>query len=370
MEDFELLTEDQIEHLFDDENTEEQTSENKEDKKDKDKEEITEVDIDNLFEPESVGNEDKEDKEEREDTTSTKENASPKNFYSSIANALVEDGVTPDLNTSEITDAESFSSAIKKLIENQLDETQKRINDALNNGVEPDEIRFYENTINNLNNIQDAYIEDENNEEFRKKVIFQDLLNRGYSNEDAKEELQEILDNGTDIKKAKRAIVSMKSFYNNKYKEVLNEAKEASIQEEKKEKERIASIKKNMLESDKVFGDVDISKENRQKAFDAITKPVWKDPNTGTYYTAIQKYEKENKEDFISKLGLLYVLTNEFKNIDLLVKNKVTKESKKALKELENTLNNTRRSSDGNLKFTGDLINDSESVFRKYSLDI
>lgn len=364
MEEFELLTEDQIEHLFDEDTTEDKTSEKK------DTDETTEVDVENLFKPESVGS-DKEDKEDKEDnTSSTEERTSPNDFYSSIANALVEDGVTPDLNTSEIKDAESFASAIKAYFDSQLSETQKRINDALNYGVEPDEIKFYENTLHNLQNIKDSYVEDENNEEFRKKVIFQDLINRGYSKEEANEELQEILDNGTDIKKAKRALASMKDFYGKKYKEVLDDAKEEAEISERETKERINKIKKSLLEDEKVFGNLEITKDNRQKAFDAVTKPIWKDPNTGNYYTAVQKYEYEHKEDFIKKLGLIYVLTDGFKNVDSLVKGEVKKESKKAIRDLENKINNTRRTSDGNLQFAGDLEYDTESLFRGYSVDI
>lgn len=368
MEDFELLTEEQIEHLFDDGSQEE--PENNEDSKQKEQsEETTEVDVDNLFtEPESVGSGNENTEEKEDDTTSAKESTSPNNFYSSIANALVEDGVTPDLDVTKVKDAESLSDAIKDYIHGRLDETQKRIDEALNNGVAPSEINFYENTIKSLESIKEDYIEEENNEEFRKKLIYQDLINKGFSKEDAQEELQEILDNGTDIKKAKKALVNMKDFYNRKYKEVLSDAKEAAAEEEKRQKEKVAQLKKDLLESKSVF-DLDLTKEDRQKAYDAITKPIWKDPETGNYYTAIQKYEKDNKEEFMKKLAVIYVKTNGFESLDSLIKGKVNKESKKAFKDLENKINNTRRTSDGNLMFAGDP-DDSESIFKGYSLDI
>lgn len=365
MEDFEVLSDEQVENLFSD-SLQETDKKNPEDKE---KEDTTEVDVENLFsdKPESVGS-GNEDIEERKDTSSTEEGTSPKNFYSSIANALVEDGVTPDLDTSKIQDAESFANAMKSYYESQLDETQKRINDALNNGVEPSEIKFYEDTIKSLNSINDGFIEDEKNEDFRKRAIYQDLINRGYSKEDAQEELQEILDFGNDVKRAKRAVSSMKDFYNRKYQEVLNEAKEETEREQQIQKDRIEALKKDML-NNSVFEDLELSKEERQRAYDAMVKPVWKDPNSGEYYTAIQKYEKEHKEDFIKKLAVLYVKTNGFESIDALVKGKVNKESKKALRELESKLSNTRRTTDGNLMFAGDT-KDTESIFKGYSLDI
>jgi len=42
-----------------------------------------------------------------------------------------------------------------------------------------------------------------------------------------------------------------------------------------------------MLSNDKAFGDLEVIQSNRQKAYDAITKPVYKDPDTGEYYTAV-----------------------------------------------------------------------------------
>ena len=69
----------------------------------------------------------------------------------------------------------------------------------------------------------------------------------------------------------------------------------------------------------------------------------------------------ENKTDFMKNLGLLFTLTDGFKNLDGLVKNKVRKEVKKGLRELENTLNNTTRTSDGNLKFVSNVNEDEES---------
>lgn len=371
MEDFELLTEEQIEHLFED--TTQYTTEESTDSTEKEEnKETTEVDVDSLFtdKPESRGSGNENNEEKEEGATSTKESTSPtQNFYSSIANALVDDGATPDLDASKVTDAESFADAIKEYVKSQLDETQKRIDEALNNGVEPDEIKFYENTLRNLNAINNDFIENEDNEDFRKRAIFQDLINRGFTKEDAEEEVQEILDNGTDIKKAKRAVASMKDFYNKKYKELLDEAKEETAREEKERKERMESFKKDLLEGTSAFGDLELSKDDRKKAFEAISKPVWKDPETGEYYTAIQKYEKENKDDFMKKLAVIFVKTDGFKTLTPLIKGKVNKESKKALRELENTLNNTRRTSDGSLKFASDM-GDTESMFKGYSLDI
>ena len=125
-----------------------------------------------------------------------------------------------------------------------------------------------------------------------------------------------------------------------------------------------------MLEDKEILGDLEVTKPIRQKAFDAISKPIYKDPNTGQALTAIQKYEMENRDDFLKNLGLIFTLTNGFKDFDGLLKSKVRKEVKKGVGELENVLNTSSFNSDGNLQFVSGTDPDPDSSFRGWKLDI
>ena len=350
----------------------------KEEEPSKDKEETTEVvDVDNLFTdtPESVGS-GKENTEEKEDTTPKGNGTSPKNFYSSIAKALKEEGIFPDLEDESLTkvkDPEDFRDLIDQQIKAGLDERQKRVDEALNAGVEPTEIRKYENTINFLDSIKEENISDEGDkgEKLRKDLIYQDFINRGYSKERATREVQKSFNAGTDIDDAKEALKSNIDFFRDKYDELINDAKSEAEQEEKERKEQAEKLKSSILNDKDVFGDLSIDKSTRQKIYDNIAKPVYKDPETGEYFTAIQKYEMENRTDFLKNIGLLFTLTDGFKNLDGLVKGKVKKEVKKGLRELEHTLNNTARTSDGNLKFVSGVDEDPESFIGKgWNLDV
>ena len=350
----------------------------KEEEPSKDKEETTEVvDVDNLFTdtPESVGS-GKENTEEKEDTTPKGDGTSPKNFYSSIAKALKEEGIFPDLEDESLTkvkDPEDFRDLIDQQIKAGLDERQKRVDEALNAGVEPTEIRKYENTINFLDSIKEENISDEGDkgEKLRKDLIYQDFINRGYSKERAAREVQKSFNAGTDIDDAKEALKSNIDFFKDKYNELINDAKSEAEQEEKERKEQAEKLKSSILNDKDVFGDLSIDKSTRQKIYDNIAKPVYKDPETGEYFTAIQKYEMENRTDFLKNIGLLFTLTDGFKNLDGLVKGKVKKEVKKGLRELEHTLNNTARTSDGNLKFVSGVDEDPESFIGKgWNLDV
>ena len=380
-----ILGAEEIENLFvEDEDTQDTPPANgeppkKEEEPSKDKEETTEVvDVENLFSPdtpESVGS-GKENTEEKEDTTPKGDGTSPKNFYSSIAKALKEEGIFPDLDDeglSKVKDPEDFRDLIDQQIKAGLDERQKRIDEALNAGVEPTEIRKYENTINFLGSIKEENISDEGDkgEKLRKDLIYQDFINRGYSKERATREVQKSFNAGTDIDDAKEALKSNIDFFKDKYDELVNEAKSEAEQEERERKEQAEKLKSSILNDKDVFGDLSIDKSTRQKIYDNIAKPVYKDPETGEYFTAIQKYEMENRTDFLKNIGLLFTLTDGFKNLDGLVKGKVKKEVKKGLRELEHTLNNTARTSDGNLKFVSGVDEDPESFIGKgWNLDV
>ena len=110
-------------------------------------------------------------------------------------------------------------------------------------------------------------------------------------------------------------------------------------------------MKKSIFDEKDIFGKQDVNKTIRQRAFDAISKPFYKDPNTGAQYTELQKYQIDNPIDYIKNLSILFALTNGFKNIDGLFKNEVKKRVKKGFSELESKLNGTTRNSDGSLKF-------------------
>ena len=378
-----ILSADEIEGLFEDqeiqdtqpEENEENTDENQENNNEE-TEETTEVTTENTSEkPEGVGSEDNI--EEQEDTTSNKSGSSPKNnFYSSIAKAFAEEGIFPDLDdesASKIKTPEEFRDLIEDRIKSELDERQKRVDEALNAGVEPSDIRKYENTISYLDSIKDETItgENEEGEKLRKQLIYQDFVNRGYSQERATREVKKSFDAGTDIEDAKEALKSNLEFFQGQYDNLIEEAKAEEEKEIKQRKEQAEKLKKSILEDKEVFGELSIDKKTRQKIFDNISKPVYKDPNTGQIFTALQKYEMENRTDFLKNVSLVFTLTDGFKNLDGLVKGKVKKEVKKGIRELENVLNNTARTSDGNLRFVSNVEDDPESfIGQGWTLDV
>ena len=379
-----ILGEQEIETLFTDpedndvqeehKETEEEEVETPDDKKQKEKDNTTEdVDPEDLFEdkaPESVGsgkgNEGKEDTAPDNDADGT----SPNNFYSSIANACAVDGIFPNLDDETIkkaVDAESFSNLIEAEINARFDEKQKRISKALENGVEPTDIKKYESTLNYINTITDAAIaeESEKGEQLRYNLIYQDFINKGMTPDKAKKFADRTVDAGTDVEDAKEALLSNKEFFSNAYNKTLQDAQQKADEEKAEREKNAKELEKSLMKDKQLFGDMEISNDIRKKAFDSVSKPVYKDPETGDYMTAIQKYESEHRAEFLKYTGLIFAMTNGFKDFDSFAKGKVKKEVKKGLRELEQTLNNTRRNNDGSLRMVTNQKDDPNSFISK-----
>lgn len=386
-----ILGEQEIDTLFSDpqevkekEGKKEKEEPVKEDSQKQEKEQATTevTDPNALFEgeepePESVGSEKIETKEKEDANPDIDSGASPnQNFYSSIANALAVDGVFPNLTEDEIKkaeDAESFSDLIEAEVNARLDERQQRISKALDNGVPASAVKNYEDTLNYLSSITDTQLSEEGDkgEILRRRIIYQDFLNKGYNPEKAQKFTDRTIDAGTDVEDAKEALQSNREYFTNAYNQVLQDAQAKADAQKAELRKQSEKMKDSLLKDKQLMGDMVIDPSIRQKAYEAISKPVYRDPDTGQYLTAIQKYEREHNADFLKYTGLIYTLTDGFKDFDSFTKGKVKKEVKKGLRALESTLNNTKRDLGGNLKMVTTIQEDPNSYWGKgLSLDL
>lgn len=314
---------------------------------------------------ESVGSED----ESQESTNSA---STSKNFFSSLANSLKQEGILPDLSDEDlknIKESKDITKLFDSYIASKMDEKQKRIDDALNLGVDASDIKKYENAISYIDSITDDKISNEGQEgeNLRKQLIYQDFMNRGYTKERAIKEVQKSFNAGTDIEDAKDALTSNRDYYKEGYEDLIEEAKQSKKKVQEDIEQRTEAFKKNVLESDKVFGDIVIDTATKKAALDAVLKPQYKD-SKGNMITAVQKYQQEHSDEFLKNIGIIYALTNGFTDLNKIVQSKVKTATKNAYRELENKINNSRRNSDGNLVFTSG-VSDTESSFN-WKLDV
>lgn len=384
-----ILSDEEAENLFTDAPSTQETPPDVEIKEPKTKKEDTqettevEVDPETLFEdpiPESVGSKKERNKEvkDKENTVPEDADISPNNnFYSSYANAFKVDGIFQNLSDEDIegiTDAESFVEAAEKEVRLRLEESQRRVLDALNAKIEPSVISQYENTIKYLDNISEVNIneEGEDGEKLRTNLIYQDYLNRGFSKERAEREVKRAFDNSTDIEDAKEALSSNRQFFKDKYDKLVKDAQQETVREKEAKRKENEALKTSILNEEKVYGDIELDAKTRQKIYDNISRPVYKDPETGEYLTAIQKYEAEHRQEFLKNLAFFYTMTDGFKNMDALVKGKVKKGVSKGIKDLERVLTSTPAPKEGNLRYMGGSQTSIADSFLngKFRLDI
>ena len=294
---------------------------------------------------------------------------------SSLANALFKDGVLTNLKEEEIKTiktADDFAAVFEKEIQSRIDEKARRIDEALNLGVEPSEIKKNENLIQYLNGISEDTIKEETEQatQLRMNLIVQDFMNKGFTQERAIKEANKSVAAGSDIDDALEALESNKTHFNKQYSDLINTAKKE--QEEYKQTiiQRDTDVKENILKNEKLFADMNVTPAIRKLAVENIQKPVYTDKE-GNKFSAIQKYEKENPVDFLSKVALFYTITDGFTNIDKITSNTKGKIKSKALNELAGSLADINYGLDNSLSLANNLgSNDDENDKGDFVLDI
>lgn len=294
---------------------------------------------------------------------------------SSLANALFKDGVLTNLKEEEIKTiktADDFAAVFEKEIQSRIDEKARRIDEALNLGVEPSEIKKNENLIQYLNGISEDTIKEETEQatQLRMNLIVQDFMNKGFTQERAIKEANKSVAAGSDIDDALEALESNKTHFNKQYSDLINAAKKE--QEEYKQTiiKRDTEVKENILKNEKLFADMNVTPAIRKLAVENIQKPVFTDKE-GNKFSAIQKYERENPVDFLSKVALFYTITDGFTNIDKITSNTKGKIKSKALNELAGSLADINYGLDNSLSLANNLgSNDDENDKGDFVLDI
>ena len=340
------------------------------DNENNDTEETAEVDFSDLLgnQPESVGSGGNTEGNGETPESGNDSGTPQTNLFSSIAKALRDEGVFPDLSDDtlkEVKDAASLRAMFDNEVAKSLDDRQKRIEQAINGGASSEELNEYQQALNISQYLdsKDTYDllsqEGEEGEKLRKQVMYQDYINRGFKHERAVKLVQKSLDDGNDIEDAKEAYESCKDFYKNKidgYQAELEDRKQRIKADEEKQ---FSILKKHILEKESFYDGVKVDKNIRQKAYDSITKPIFKDEQ-GNYLTALQKYQRENPMEFMENVALLYALTGEFKSVDKLARDKAKAKIKSSFDEVANILNNSKRNGDGTLNLANTAPDDED----------
>lgn len=303
--------------------------------------------------PEKVGEEENND-DGKNAIDPEGDGASP-NAYSSIAKALREDGILTGFDEKELEEVktpEDFAELIDKFVESKVDEQTRRVTELMRNGVAPDEIQKYESNLAYLDSVTE-HIEDEGEEgdNLRRYILYNDFIRRGYSEDKARREVDKCFTAQTEIDDAKEALESLKTGIRREYEDIQNDSKAKAEEYRKAQKKQSEDFRKMVLEDEIRLGDTKIDKRTAQKIYDAVAKPVFKDPDTGKLLTEVQKFQKEHPLEFVKQLGMWFVLTDGGKNMDGFTKEKIRQEKYKGIKELERKINSSSLNADGSLRY-------------------
>ena len=340
-------------------------------------EDVTETEVptvEDLFgkeesESEKVGNEDEDKEDKKEPTSKTETGSSPKNPYSSIAYAMYEEGVLSTLSEDDlkdVKDGQSLVAVMDKYVESRFDEQQKRVLDALNVGIEKTAIQQYESTIQALDNVSSENLEAETaeGENLRKAVIYQYYINKGESQERAQKMVDRAFSSGTDVEDAKDFIEELKTSTKEKYTALIEEGKRQAQEAKKQQEAALTKAKKTILEDENILGGIAVDKVTRQKALDYWLKPVHKRED-GTYQSELQKYATEHPDEFQMKIALLFAMSDKFKSPEKIAGETIKKAKKKAMLELEDVVNSTRRTASGGIDLN---FKDNDTNFNTFQL--
>lgn len=337
---------------------EEQEKEPADDKQDDDTK-TAEVDFSDLFgeHPEGVGSGESSGGNRGEPQSQDDQGAPNENLFSSIAEVLRDKGFFSDLSdekTKEVKDEAALMKLFEDKVASMLDDKQKALDRALNSGAAPEEVQEYQKVMSVVQFLSDRNTYDtlvregEDGERLRKQVMYQDYVNRGFSDERARKMVEKSIADGMDIEDAKEAFNSCKEFYGSKAEGLQKEFEDRKKMIKDNEEKQYSNLRKNILDTESFYGGVKVDKTTRQKAYDLITKPSHRDEQ-GNYLTALQKYQRDNPVEFMQNVAMMYALTDGFKNVDKLVRNKVKEGVKKEFSDLSSLLNNSRRNGDGTL---------------------
>lgn len=331
-------------HLFDDgEEIEEVKGDEpkSEEGKDEPKEEKPdETDNDSL--ESVVGDKGQEDSKDTDDKSGDNDDDPSPNIFSSLAALLKEKELlsSPD---SEIETEEDFVNAFRKQIESSeyadLTDKQKEYLQALREGIPEEEVKQHLTNVEQLNSItEDVITEDAN---LRQRLIYNDLLNKGFTEEKAAKHVQRSVQMEADLEDAKEALESIKQYNEaqfNKQKETLAQQKE---RKQKEEEQRNKRIKEKIKSTEEIIKGYKISDGVKEK----IENNMFKIVNTnedGVEENSLMKYARENKEDFDLKLYYLFTITNGFQDFSSIEKTKNTK----ILSDLERAMKSSTKIKD------------------------
>jgi hypothetical protein len=282
----------------------------------------------------------------QEDAPSSDDSSQNSTLYA-LAQYLKEEGVL--FIEEDLKDVNSLED-LKDLIKNSnekagyanLNETQRRYQDALKNGVPKSEFEKIENEIQTYSNIKEEDVE--NNPQLRYEILAIDMINDGIEQEKALKLAKLALNDESNIQDAKQALDNIREAKKQKFQSLVEESK-------KTKDVSINQVKDELFKKEQLF-DQKVNDLTKNKLFDLITTEVDRDEE-GRGLNELQKWQRDNPVESSIMLNYLYMMTNKGKDLNLIRKSGETKAAKDLEKRLRSTLSFNK---DGSLNLPDEMV--------------
>ena len=281
-----------------------------------------------------------DDSDDNDGSDSNTDDESSPNFYSSVAEALYEQGILPSFDsTKEIKTVDDFVEQFNIEIKNQ---SAIQLQQYLDN-LDLNKVAEVKRENLNLDSADEDYLK--GNLEVAKQLIYSDYLNQGLSEDRATKMLKKTIDLGEDVilEEALESVTSLKEYNKRVEAYELAQAQERLVQSRREQEETETKVKSYVFESNDLIQGLSLTKALREKVYKSMIEPVAKNPETGEMMNKFMQDRSINPIEFDTKMYYLYELTNGFKDI-----NNISKTiGSKAVKNLENTIRKTKFEDNG-----------------------
>ncbi len=236
----------------------------------------------------------------------------------------------------QINDEDAFAELMKKQIKQnefaQLNDTQKKYLEALENGIPTETFLGYAQASQAYEQLTDEVIQ--NNVGVQRDLIVEGYMAKGFSREYALKQFQRVSDAGESVEEAKMFKETLKQIQDQRYQSQIEEQTKLRQEQENLRKQQIEDLKKSVYSKSKLFEGFDISKGVQDKVYDLMTREAGRTPD-GIPVNALLKDQMENPVEFQTNLYYVYELTNGFKDLSKLGKKATTKATQEFKSKLE-----------------------------------
>lgn len=248
----------------------------------------------------------------QEDAPSSDTDSSQNSTLNALAQYLKEEGVLfHDDDLKEVKDLAGLKDLIKASNEKakyaNLNDSQKRYQEALESGVPINEFEKIEKEIQTFANIRPDNIAQDAN--LRYELLAIDMMNQGINRDKALKLAKLSVTDESSVQDATDALANIMKAKKEKFTALTNSSKESRDL-------KIEDVKKSIFDRQSLL-DNKLNDMTKNKLFDMITTSVDSDEN-GRSLNELQKWQRDNPVESSVLLNYLFMMTNKGQDMKLI----------------------------------------------------